>query len=500
MAGIATPMNWRFADACLLKIKVSDRRDAAWWDAHEMLRGLLEDLAARVAVRRFGHCDLKVTLGAVATILDGAVSCRTYFLTGRFVVLHLLAAYRAIGLPPPEAATAAWPLWYLVLGELIDLTRTPWAYLRLAAARETKRGWKGRLSNDYLGPKRNPLLTGHIHSRTRIERELLWTYVNLDAGDPGEDPVARLVATLNQQAPAFWVTTQEGPVGPCGNRASAAGQVLDLVVQCRPEGGYAAGPEPADRKEWVCLAQALDEVAERLGPLGPTVAPAAEELCREIGEPGSVLPAAPGLLAVLSGLPLEHEAGIERPPKAVLDAIGGNPVPEEPPPVTPVLDDPIPHDALIAELAGRIPRESPLDGVLQALVVCRPVTLLWQSLGLWPLPALGKMLQGNQRRWLQRAKRVLLEWEAHIQSFLQLEGDSPVSPFAGCEIPNFLWENSGLIAECVSELDEVLGNTNPSVGAWDDFSQQSRPAVLAALYVVMVQEVSKVLIAVYRQQ
>lgn len=501
MTGIPAPMSWRFADACLLKLKLSDRHDSAWWDAYDTLRGLLEDLATRVAIKRFGHSDLKVTLAAVASVLDGVVSCRTYFFSSHFLVLHLLAAYRAVRrLPPPESATAAWPLWYLVLGELIDLTRAPWAYFRLAAARGTKRGWKGRLADDYLGPNRYPLLTGHLNSRTRVEGELQRTCTSVDSGDAGDDSVARLVAAIYQKAPAFSVAKPKGAVSPCRNRASAAKRVLSLVAKCRPAGGYAAGPQSADREHWACLARALDDVAQRLGPLGPTVAGAVEELCREIEVPGSMLPAPPGLLAVLSGLPLEHEAGIERPPAAVLGAISGYPLPEEPAPALPVPEDPIPHDRLIDRMNGRIPAESPLSEVLRALVACEPVTLLWQTPGLRPLPALGEMVQGKERRWLQRARAVLLEWRAHIAAFVVGGDGLPVSSFDGLEIPISLWENSSLIAWCIAELDEVLGDQDPAARAWAGLSPECRPGVLAALYVVLVQEVSKILMAVYNER
>lgn len=150
-------MGWRFANACLIKLKLSDVQNASWWEARATLERLLEDLITQAVRRRWGQLSLDVTLRTVAIALDSIRACNLYYLSPQILRLYVLSAFKVLNKQPPEEAERnCRPEWYLVLTGLIDLPRAPWTYLRLAAARSVGFGWKRRLTRDYLGPNHDP--------------------------------------------------------------------------------------------------------------------------------------------------------------------------------------------------------------------------------------------------------------------------------------------------------------------------------------------------------
>lgn len=209
-------------------------------------------------------------------------------------------------------------------------------------------------------------------------------------------------------------------------------------MQHRPADGYrsgsAAGAGIAPERE--ALASVLDEIARRFGTdLSSVASEAAEELCREIHAPGSVLPQAPSLLAVLRTCPPEHQGQIERSPEEVLAAIRGYEVRQDRLPPDEPLGEVIPHDQLVHRVGLQIAADEPLRGGFVALLLGYGFPEIGQGLERWSrLSQLGDLMAGggDPRDWVARTRIVLLQWRAYIEA--ASDGTDQISGFAAKEI------------------------------------------------------------------
>ncbi len=496
------------ANLVLDKVKLGNSTKQSYQQAWQTLASYLLEQCDYWATRRWGNNQYADAVAGRAAALaqDGIQSCSTYFLSQPIIHFRLLDAQRhvvPVGLlaaaqaqnlpaaaPPPPVVSGPWEL---VLGDLLDLSRRSWTYLRLAEYRTgAVRGFQTRLATAYLGPGHDAQVSLDRQQREYVDEDL--ERVKICLSQPGAAPadaVEELVQVLNTRANGWFAGLQANQL--CTQWGDWATDVLDQIQQGQPRGRY-----PTDK--YPHLAEALNRISAELCAHVDRAAAAAMELCYV--RQASQGPQAAGaghpwanVKKILVVLPDCHPRVRENPPDQVLGAIANflhaGPGPQAGP--APAAD---PKSFLRRLVWKQLPRDSVHWAVFLGLLLCYEAEQFLDVLPHWlPSPReLAQAIMGGGNNLLSRALEMLEKWHDKLQAKGYLP-EWPLFPHNWQPTTAHL-QNLQNAIQTVQNWINNFGNA-PNDWNWPGNVDGPRPWVLMALYVMVREDLHHTIGRVY---
>lgn len=425
----------------ILKVKVGAGRATAKFPYYDEIRDILRDKVELTARTQFVGVPPDVVDLAVAMMIDEYREC-TLFMDS--VSLEVTRIRRALGVwnRQDDQADDSWPDWLVLLFAFVEHSRRSWTYQWLAGARDSSRGWLGKLAAIYgIGQPALAIDRGQFEN---VVQELMIAYSCWASGHASQsDPIHDLFQRLNAV-----------PVNPSMKAYANALQACMLAPPIAASPAYPA------------LSEALADAQNRLKTVSPRsiLVDSLVQLRTETSQPGSTtLPGSP-IESVLNSIAPDHKG--ENSPAAVLSAISSIPVVSGPSSLlaiaTGLFDRPDDSATVRQRLSLLLLEDALADGaadqdwhvllydVYLSLINCHD----WEEIQ----ARLANRLPTPDRltRLCEELQRVLTWWEGLLGG----GGKGALAAWNLWEVPRNFWSNAAGLSSAVAVL-EVWKRTPP---------------------------------------